>query len=72
MNRLFFISSLGLIRASFQFLNLNSKKKGILMIVRFNPCSEDLQRLQVGPIGPHLPTPLLASHWRSTLNPQLH
>jgi hypothetical protein len=54
MNRLFFISSLGLIRASFQFLNLNSKKKGILMIVRFNPCSEDLQRLQVGPIGPHL------------------
>jgi hypothetical protein len=24
------------------------------MIVRFNPCSEDLQRLQVGPIGPHL------------------
>jgi integrase len=49
-----FISSLGLIRASFQFLNLNSKRKGILMIVRFNPCSEDLQRLQFGPIGPHL------------------
>ena len=24
------------------------------MIVRFNPYSEDLQRLQVGPIGPHL------------------
>ena len=24
------------------------------MIVRFNPRSEDLQRLQVGPIGPHL------------------
>jgi len=23
------------------------------MIARFNPCSEDLQRLQVGPIGPY-------------------
>jgi site-specific recombinase XerD len=26
------------------------------MIVRFDPRSEDLQRLQVGPIGPHLPS----------------
>ena len=26
------------------------------MIVRFNPRSEDLQHLQVGPLGPHLPS----------------
>jgi len=26
------------------------------MIVRFDPRPEDLQRLQVGPIGPHLPS----------------
>ena len=26
------------------------------MIARFDPRSEDLQRLQVGPIGPHLPS----------------
>jgi hypothetical protein len=26
------------------------------MIVRFSPCPEDLLRLQVGPIGPHLPS----------------
>jgi hypothetical protein len=26
------------------------------MIVRFSPRPEDLQRLQVGPIGPHLPS----------------
>ena len=26
------------------------------MIVRFNPCPEHLQRLQAGPIGPHLPS----------------
>jgi len=28
----------------------------IHMIVRFDPRPEDLQRLQVGPIGPHLPS----------------
>ena len=26
------------------------------MIVRFNPRPEDLQHLQVGPLGPHLPS----------------
>src|SRR5437762_12695717 len=26
------------------------------MIVRFDPRPEDLQRLQVGPMGPHLPS----------------
>ncbi len=26
------------------------------MTARFNPCSEDLRRLQVGPIGPHIPS----------------
>ena len=26
------------------------------MIIRFDPRSEDLQRLQAGPIGPHLPS----------------
>ena len=26
------------------------------MIVRFSPRPEDLERLQVGPIGPHLPS----------------
>jgi hypothetical protein len=25
-----------------------------LMTARFDPCPEDLQRLQVGPIGPHM------------------
>src|SRR2546427_263333 len=33
------------------------KGKGMIhMIVRFDPRPEDLQRLQVGPIGPHLPS----------------
>src|SRR5438874_12732294 len=36
--------------------NLNKKKGMTSMIVRFSPRPEDLQRLQVGPIGPHLPS----------------
>src|SRR6266404_5260595 len=36
--------------------NLNKKKGMTSMIVRFSPPPEDLQRLQVGPIGPHLPS----------------
>jgi len=35
-------------------LDLNQKKGMPLMIARFNPRTEDLQRLQVGPIAPHL------------------
>ena len=36
--------------------NLNKKKGMTSMIVRFSPRPEDLQRLQVGPIRPHLPS----------------
>src|SRR2546426_10823134 len=36
--------------------NLNKKKGMTSMIVRFSPRPEDLQRLQVGPSGPHLPS----------------
>jgi hypothetical protein len=36
------------------FLNFNQVKGMTSLIVRFSPRAEDLQRLQVGPIGPHL------------------
>jgi site-specific recombinase XerD len=54
MNRLFFHFPTRHYPGFIRVLNLNSKERNGIMIVRFNPQPGDLHRLEVGPIGPHL------------------